>query len=105
MSAIYNLLLSLGQWAGPHNSIVQKLIDVLSNPAVAMVIAIVVPCLIIFLLVQAVAGGSTYIERKLAADIQRRVGPNKCNIGAFFGEFARATVNNGKSPNAGAPES
>ncbi len=102
MSAIYTLLISLGQLEGPHSTLVQKLIDILSNPGVASLIAIIVPCLIIFLLVQAVAGISTYIERKLAADIQRRVGPNKCNIGAFFGEFARATVSNGKSPNAGA---
>jgi len=71
------------------------------NDTLATVIAIIVPCMIVFLLVQAVAGLSTYIERKLAADIQRRVGPNKCNIGAFFGEFARATVTNGKLQNAG----
>ena len=32
----------------------------------------------------------------MAADIQRRVGPNKCNVGAFLGEFARATVDNAK---------
>src|SRR6185436_15367944 len=68
-----------------------------------LTVAALIPCLIVFLLIQAVSGGSTYIERKVAADIQRRVGPNKCNVGAFFGEFARATVANAKSPHAGAP--
>jgi NADH:ubiquinone oxidoreductase subunit H len=68
---------------------------------VLLTLAIVIPCLIVFLLIQAVAGGSTYVERKVAADIQRRVGPNKCNIGSLLGEFARATVRNGKDPRAG----
>jgi len=66
-----------------------------------MVLAVVIPCSIAFGLIQAVAGGSTYVERKIAADIQRRVGPNKCNVGSLLGEFARATVRNGKDPRAG----
>src|SRR5258705_12847271 len=65
-----------------------------------LVLAVVIPCSIAFGLIQAVAGGSTYVERKIAADIQRRVGPNKCNIGSFLGEFARQTVQNAKGPNA-----
>src|SRR5262245_39277866 len=67
-----------------------------------LTLAVVVPCLIVFLVIQGVAGGSTYIERKVAADIQCRVGPNKCTIGSLLGEFARATVRNGKDPRAGA---
>ena len=70
------------------------------NAPIATLVAVVVPCLIVFLLIQAVAGASTYIERKVAADIQCRVGPNKCNIGSLLGEFARATVRNGKDPRA-----
>src|SRR5688572_28226725 len=66
-----------------------------------LVLAVVIPCKIAFVLIQAVAGGSTYVERKIAADIQRRVGPNKCNVGSLLGEFARATVRNGKDPRAG----
>ena len=72
------------------------------NATLSTVLAVIVPCMIVFLLVQAVAGGSTYIERKVAADIQRRVGPNKCNVGAFFGEFARAAVVNARIPGANA---
>lgn len=75
--------------------------QLLAQPAVAVILAVLIPCLVVFLLVQAVAGGSTYIERKVAADIQRRVGPNKCNVGAFFGEFARASVRNGLDSRAG----
>ena len=84
MAAIYQILMALGL-----------------NTTLAIVIAIVIPCMIIFLLIQAVAGISTYIERKVAADIQRRIGPNKCNVGALLGEFARVTVANGKSEKAG----
>ena len=65
------------------------------------VLAVVIPCLVVFLGIQAVAGLSTYVERKVAADIQRRVGPNKCNFGSLLGAFARATVANGKNPNVG----
>jgi len=65
-----------------------------------MTVACLVPVGIAFLLVQAVAGGSTYIERKVAADIQRRVGPNQCNPNQFLGVFARTCVANGKAPNA-----
>ena len=65
------------------------------------VFAVVIPCLVVFLGIQAVAGLSTYVERKIAADIQRRVGPNKCNFGSLLGAFARATVANGKSPHVG----
>src|SRR5881394_2875737 len=67
----------------------------------AALIAVSIPCLIMFGVIQAVAGGSTYVERKVAADIQRRVGPNKCNVGAFFGDWARFIVKNGTLPNAG----
>lgn len=71
-------------------------------PWLLMTVAVVIPCLIIFLLIQAIAGGSTYIERKVAADIQRRVGPNKCNVGAFFGEWARVAKRNAEDPKANA---
>ena len=107
MPAIYQFFI-----ANDHYAIVQRLIDLLaylgswiflSRDTVFSLIAILIPCLVIFLLVQAVAGISTYIERKLAADIQRRVGPNKCNVGVFLGDFARAAVSNASSPNAGAP--
>ncbi|HYF48056.1 MAG TPA: NADH-quinone oxidoreductase subunit H, partial [Planctomycetota bacterium] len=67
----------------------------------AAFIAVFIPAKILFVVVQAVAGGSTYIERKVAADIQRRVGPNKCNVGSFLGEFARICQNNGARPGAG----
>jgi NADH:ubiquinone oxidoreductase subunit H len=69
--------------------------------SVLMLLAIAIPCLIIFGVIQGVAGISTYIERKVAADIQRRVGPNKCNIGSLLGEFARAAARNGRDPRAG----
>jgi len=71
------------------------------NASLAMLLAVSIPCLVVFLGVQGVAGASTYVERKVAADIQRRVGPNKCNIGSLLGAFARAAVANGKAPNAG----
>ncbi len=63
--------------------------------------AVIIPCLIAVGGIQAVAGISTYIERKIAADIQRRVGPNKCNVGSLLGAFARSAVANGKAPSAG----
>lgn len=62
------------------------------SAGLATLLAVVLPCLVVFLLIQAVAGLSTYIERKIAADIQRRVGPNKCNSNAFLGEFARQWI-------------
>ena len=71
------------------------------HPDIVMLLAVVIPCAIMFGVIQGVAGASTYIERKIAADIQRRVGPNKCNFGSLLGEFARATVRNGKDPRAG----
>ena len=71
------------------------------NASLAALVSVVVPCLIVFLGIQAVAGISTYVERKVAADIQRRVGPNKCNVGSLLGAFARAAVANGKNPQAG----
>ncbi|MCY3019007.1 MAG: NADH-quinone oxidoreductase subunit H [Planctomycetota bacterium] len=67
----------------------------------ADVLAVVVPCLIVVVVVLTIVGFSTYVERKVAADIQRRIGPNQCNVGPFFGEFARVAVRNGASPNAG----
>ncbi|MCW8131478.1 MAG: NADH-quinone oxidoreductase subunit H [Planctomycetota bacterium] len=67
---------------------------------VLMTIAVLIPVKIAFVLVQAVAGGSTYIERKVAADIQRRVGPNQCNPNQFLGVFARVCVENAKQPKA-----
>ncbi|HEY3320718.1 MAG TPA: complex I subunit 1 family protein [Planctomycetota bacterium] len=68
---------------------------------VAAVLAVVIPCLIALGLVMGVAGASTYIERKLAADIQRRIGPNQCNVGSFFGAFMRAMVKNASDSRAG----
>ena len=70
--------------------------------SLAALIAVLIPCSVMFGVIQAVAGGSTYVERKVAADIQRRVGPNKCNIGAFLGEWARQVVANKNNPHAGA---
>ena len=67
----------------------------------AYVLSIGVPCLVVFIGIQGVAGASTYVERKVAADIQRRVGPNKCNVGSLLGAFARAAVANGKNSKAG----
>ena len=67
------------------------------HPTLASGLSVVIPCLIVFLGIQAVAGISTYVERKVAADIQRRVGPNKCNVGSLLGGFARAAVANGKN--------
>ncbi|MGH7144044.1 MAG: complex I subunit 1/NuoH family protein [Planctomycetota bacterium] len=45
-----------------------------------LVLAAVAAVVPVWLLAQAVAGVSTYIERKVAADIQRRVGPNQAGI-------------------------
>jgi len=60
---------------------------------ICVLIAVSIPCLIVFLLIQGVAGASTYIERKVAADIQRRIGPNKCNVGSLLGDWARSVAN------------
>src|ERR1043165_7104596 len=73
------------------------------SPMWAALIAVVVPCLVVFLAIQGVAGFSTYVERKIAADIQRRVGPNKCNVNAFFGDFGRIVIESAKGPKAGIP--
>src|SRR5437762_2923421 len=62
------------------------------GPNWAAILAVLIPCLVVFLGIQGVAGFSTYVERKIAADIQRRVGPNKCNSNAFLGEFARQWI-------------
>ncbi|HLX60421.1 MAG TPA: complex I subunit 1 family protein [Planctomycetota bacterium] len=71
------------------------------GPTCAALTAVVVPCLVVFLAIQAVAGLSTYVERKIAADIQRRVGPNKCNTNAFLGEFARQWIERTKEDKRG----
>jgi len=70
------------------------------NSALYTVIAVAVPCLIVTVVVLTVAGISTYLERKVAADIQRRIGPNQCNVGPFLGEFVRTMVRNGAAPRA-----
>jgi len=67
---------------------------------VLLAVASLIPCLIAFLAVQVIAGASTYVERKVAADIQRRVGPNQCNPNLFLGVFAREAAERGKSPKA-----
>lgn len=64
-------------------------------------LAVVIPCLIVFGAIQGVAGASTYIERKIAADIQRRVGPNKCNPNAFLGQFATQWIEKSKQNKVG----
>jgi len=99
MPFIYYFL--IGRGIAPENLNTLQLFFA-SHETLAALIAVFVPCLIAFGVVQAVAGGSTYVERKVAADIQRRIGPNKCNVGAFLGEWARQVVANGKSPHAGA---
>ena len=71
------------------------------SAGLATFLSVVIPCLIVFLGIQGVAGASTYVERKIAADIQRRVGPNKCNPNAFLGEFARQWVESAKQPHPG----
>ncbi|MBE7462067.1 MAG: NADH-quinone oxidoreductase subunit H [Planctomycetes bacterium] len=68
--------------------------------SVAMVIAALIPVLIAFGLIQAVAGGSTYIERKVAADIQRRVGPNQCQPSNFLGAVFSEAIERAGRPNA-----
>jgi len=67
---------------------------------VLLAVSSLIPCLIAFLAAQAIAGASTYVERKVAADIQRRVGPNQCNPSLFLGVFAREAAERGKSPKA-----
>jgi NADH-quinone oxidoreductase subunit H len=104
MPAIYYFLIHLangpdGQPLSPDQ--LSTIVKILSNPTVAVVIATLIPVGIIFGLVQAVAGGSTYIERKVAADIQRRIGPNKCNVNAFLGEFVRGYIRDASVPGAG----
>jgi len=98
MPAIYYFLVGLAKGSSPDH--LNFVVRTLSNPTVAVVIATLIPVLIIFGLVQAVAGASTYIERKVAADIQRRVGPNKCNVNAFLGEFVRGYVRDASAPGA-----
>lgn len=74
-----------------------------AHPAWWMVVlAAFVPVLAIWLVIQGVAGASTYVERKVAADIQRRVGPNQCNVGSFFGAWAKEVIRNGKGAMANA---
>jgi len=63
-------------------------------------IAVFVACGVAVGVVLFVVGFSTYVERKVAADIQRRIGPNQCNIGPFFGELLRVIVRNGADPRA-----
>jgi NADH-quinone oxidoreductase subunit H len=70
------------------------------NPTLAAILAVVIPCGIAVAVILGVAGFSTYLERKLAADIQRRIGPNKCNVGAFFGDWVRQIIANAKDPRA-----
>jgi len=70
-------------------------------PFWATLIAVVVPVLLIHAVIQGVAGASTYVERKIAADIQRRVGPNKCNPNVFLGDFVRGWVESVKDKRAG----
>jgi len=65
-------------------------------------IAVLVACGVAVGVVLFVVGLSTYVERKVAADIQRRIGPNQCNIGPFFGELLRVIVRNGSDPRADA---
>ncbi|MCK6474450.1 MAG: NADH-quinone oxidoreductase subunit H [Planctomycetes bacterium] len=67
-----------------------------------IVLAAFVPVMVIWLVIQGVAGASTYVERKVAADIQRRVGPNQCNVGSFFGAWAKEVIRNGKGAMADA---
>lgn len=64
-------------------------------------IAVVLPCVVAASVILFVVGLSTYVERKVAADMQRRIGPNQCNVGPFFGEFLRAVVRTGADPRAG----
>ncbi|HYG75461.1 MAG TPA: complex I subunit 1 family protein [Planctomycetota bacterium] len=99
MPFIYYYLIGQGIAAQDLNAL-QQFFSV--HPTLAGLVAVAIPCLIAFGVVQAVSGGSTYIERKVAADIQRRIGPNKCNVGAFLGEWARQVVANGKNERAGA---
>ncbi len=68
---------------------------------ILLILAAFIPVFIVINVILPVSGGSTYIERKLAADIQRRVGPNQCNVNAFMGEFARIIVRNASLPKAG----
>ncbi|MGD0092382.1 MAG: complex I subunit 1 family protein [Planctomycetota bacterium] len=70
--------------------------------ATSALIAVFVACAVVVGTVLFVVGFSTYVERKVAADIQRRIGPNQCNLGPFFGELLRVVVENGKLPQAGA---
>ena len=85
MPVLYELILS---WMPAHATL-------------AAVLAVAIPCGVAIGVVLFLAGFSTYLERKLAADIQRRIGPNKCNVGTFLGDWARLVVANGKGPKAG----
>ncbi|MFH0938161.1 MAG: complex I subunit 1 family protein [Planctomycetota bacterium] len=72
----------------------------LSDTSLAALLAVLIPCAVVVGIILGVAGFSTYIERKLAADIQRRIGPNQCNVGSFFGAWARQIVANAKDSRA-----
>jgi NADH:ubiquinone oxidoreductase subunit H len=96
MPSIYYFLTGLHLEAASH-----PLIWWLSDPRVAVLLAVFIPCALVVAVILGVAGFSTYVERKVAADIQRRVGPNKCNIGSFFGEWARQMAANAGKPGAG----
>ncbi|MCZ7647840.1 MAG: NADH-quinone oxidoreductase subunit H [Planctomycetota bacterium] len=71
-----------------------------SDHTLALLIGASIPVVVVFFLIQAVAGGSTYIERKVAADIQRRVGPNQCNPSNFLGAVFAEAVARGQAAGA-----
>jgi NADH:ubiquinone oxidoreductase subunit H len=63
--------------------------------------ALLIPILIVFGAAMTASGLSTYIERKVAAAIQRRMGVNQCNPDSFVGAIAREVIRRSQEPQAG----
>lgn len=92
MDKLYEALLGLGGAAPDEWQFVTQLL--------LLILAAFVPCAVAVVIVCTLAGISTYVERKVAADIQRRVGPNQCNVNAFLGVLAREAVERGRKEGA-----
>lgn len=66
-----------------------------------LTLALLIPTFVFFGIALTAAGFSTYVERKVAAAIQRRYGVNQCNPNAFLGVIAREVIARSEAPQAG----
>jgi len=89
----------LNSFHGPETGYVADFVGAIPE-GVFVFLAIVIPVLVVGLGIQAVAGISTFVERKVAAKIQLRLGPMECNVGSFVGAFARAFCEKAAKPGA-----